>query len=159
MLPKFSILFVHSNNLSNFDDIKKVGFVKRGAIHLKKKIKTVLIIDDESYIREVISEVLNIWDIDSIEAEDGKTAIQLSREYKDKIDIVFLDLNLPQMSGAEIYEQISGIMAQDPLFVFISGFDKESIKDELPKTGKFLFLKKPFTINSIQEIIEQFSQN
>lgn len=126
---------------------------------MSKKIKTALIVDDENYIRDVISEVLNMWDIDSIQAEDGHSAIRLSQEHKDKIDIVFLDLNLPQMSGTEIYRQITNIIEHDPLFVFISGFDEESIKNELPQSGKFLFLKKPFTINSIQEIIERFSQN
>ncbi len=126
---------------------------------LSKKINMALIVDDENYIREIISEVLGIWDVHSIEAEDGHSAIQLSKEHKDKIDIVFLDLNLPQMSGTEIYQQLINIIERDPLFVFISGFDEESVKDELPQTGKFIFLKKPFTLNSIQEIIEQFPQN
>ncbi len=126
---------------------------------MNKKIKTALIVDDEQYIREVISEVLGMWDIESIEAEDGKTAIEVSQENKDKIDVVFLDLNLPQMSGTEIYSEINGIIKRDPLFVFISGFDEESVKEELPKSGRFVFLKKPFTINAIQKIVEQISQN
>ncbi len=126
---------------------------------MSKEIKTALIVDDETYIREVISEVLEMWNIDSIEAEDGPTAIRLSNEHKNKIDIVFLDLNLPQMSGTEIYQKINGIIEQDPLFVFISGYDEESVKSELPQSGRFVFLKKPFTITSIQKIIEQFSQN
>ena len=104
--------------------------------------------------------------LDEVEAELGKLRLSLmskgipkSKEHKDKIDIVFLDLNLPQMSGTEIYQQLINIIERDPLFVFISGFDEESVKDELPQTGKFIFLKKPFTLNSIQEIIEQFPQN
>ncbi len=126
---------------------------------MSETIKTALIVDDEQYIREVISEVLEMWDIESIEAEDGMTAIRISQEHKHKIDLVFLDLHLPRMTGAEIYSKISDIIEKDPLFVFISGFDEESVKEELPKSGKFVFLKKPFTINAIQKIIEQFSQN
>ena len=126
---------------------------------MNKRIKTALIVDDEHYIREVIAETLKIWNIDSIEAEDGPTAIRLSNEYKNKIDLIFLDLNLPQMSGTEIYKQINDILEQGPLFIFVSGFDKESVKNELPDSGHFIFLKKPFSINSIRKIIEQFSQN
>lgn len=124
---------------------------------MNKQIKTVLIVDDEDYLREVISEVLSMDDIDSIQAEDGETALSVSQSNKDKIDLVFLDLNLPNTSGKEVYYQLKQILPNVP-FVFMSGYGQEAVENDLPEDETYIYLKKPFNIHSIHSIVEQLNQ-
>jgi len=123
---------------------------------LSNKIKTVLIVDDEDFLRDVIREVLEINDINSIEAESGQKSIELAQKHQDTIDCVFLDLNLPQTTGKEVFYKLKDILPDVP-FVFMSGYDQETAKDDLPENESFLYLKKPFTIMTIQNIMEKLN--
>ncbi len=116
------------------------------------EISKALVVDDEESLREIIVEVLEILGIKSIEARDGEQAIGIAREHGQAIDVVFLDLFMPRMSGEETYHKLKEIIPDKPV-VFMSGYDQQH-----PKTANIIgdgnkFLKKPFTINQIKEII------
>jgi len=124
---------------------------------LPGSIKKALIIDDEEYIREVIIEVLKLWSVECLQAGDGKEAIEVCKKYHDEIDLVFLDLNLPNLSGREVYEKLVTILPEKP-FVFMSGYDEDHSSVELPKNGNFKYLKKPFFLESIKSLIEEIGK-
>ena len=115
-----------------------------------------LIIDDEQYIREIIVEVLKMWGIESQEAEDGEQALNVVNRAEHPFEVVFIDLNLPNMSGKEVYERLVSILP-DASYIFMSGFDQSHSETELPEGNNYFFLKKPFTLVQLRGIIDQLN--
>jgi len=116
------------------------------------EINKALVVDDEDALREIVVEVLEILGIGALEAPDGEQALELARNNAQAIDVVFLDLFMPRMSGEETYRKLAEIIPGKPV-VFMSGYDQNH-----PQTANIVgennkFLKKPFTINQIKEII------
>ena len=120
---------------------------------MSKEIKTALIVDDEEALREIISEVLSLLNINSIIAEDGFQALEAAREHKDAIDLLLIDLFMPNMSGEETFEKLNELIPDRPV-IFMSGYDRDS--DTLPELpqGNQKFLKKPFGIGDLKELVE-----
>ncbi len=109
--------------------------------------------DDEEALREIISEVLSLLNIDSIIAEDGFQALEAVRKHKDEIDLFLIDLFMPNMSGEETFEKINELAPNRPV-IFMSGYDKNS--DTMPELSREnqKFLKKPFGISDLKNLVE-----
>ncbi len=120
---------------------------------MSKAIKTALIVDDEEALREIISEVLGLLNIDTIIAEDGFQAIEAVRKHKDTIDLFLIDLFMPNMSGEETFEKLNELVPNCPV-IFMSGYDRDS--KTLPEfsQGNQKFLKKPFGIVDLKNLVE-----
>jgi len=108
-----------------------------------------MVVDDEEALREIICEVLEMLDIDVVTAEDGLQAIEKAKAEKDSIDFFLIDLFMPNISGEETYRKLNEIFPNRPV-VFMSGFDKEAAP---VGNGNFKFLKKPFTIMQLKDVI------
>ena len=67
----------------------------------------VLIVDDEKLIRDVIKEYLLLENINVLEASDGKEAIDIIK--KNNIDIIVMDIMMPQMDGYTAYKKVKEI--------------------------------------------------
>ena len=119
---------------------------------LSKPIKKALIIDDEEPLREIISEVLSLVDIESVKAENGSAAIKIVEEQKDEIDLLLIDFYMPEMSGEETYEKLKGLLPNCPV-IFMSGYDFSEQFVSEPGCARKLFIKKPFTIAQLQETV------
>lgn len=111
--------------------------------------KKALVVDDEESLREIIAEVLEMMDIDVILAEDGTQAVEKVESANNDIDFFLIDLFMPNMSGAETYKKLNEILPGRPV-IFMSGFNEDTAP---PPTGTQRFLKKPFTITQIKELI------
>ena len=64
---------------------------------MNSKTNTILIVDDDLYIRESLKEILDDDDYRLMEAADGKIALDIISEQS--IDLILLDLELPRISG------------------------------------------------------------
>ena len=91
-----------------------------------KKSISVLIVDDETLAREGIRMVLDKDPhIRSVhEAKDGKEALQSLRVHKP--DVVFMDVQIPEMSGFEVLQNAN--MERLPVIVFVTAYDKYAIE-------------------------------
>ena len=120
---------------------------------MAKKVKTALIVDDEEALREIIVEVLAMMDIKALPAENGMRAVEITREQKNEIDLMLIDMFMPKMSGDETYTKLCEIVPDCPV-IFMSGYDEE--QEDRDKNDTMLFLKKPFTINDLKAAISEF---
>ncbi|MBU0991485.1 MAG: PAS domain S-box protein [Proteobacteria bacterium] len=119
---------------------------------IKKGTGTILLIEDEDRIVETASEILSLLGYTVITAQNGMTAIQTFKETKDTIDLVILDMILPEMNGCEIYDHLKAI---DPeVKVLLStGYSINGMATEIMNKGCNAFIQKPFTIEKLSQKI------
>ncbi len=116
--------------------------------------KKAFIIDDEESLRDVITELLSIWEIETVEAEDAEQALHYATQQKTNFDLIFIDVNLPKMNGKELYQQLISYFPQAH-YIFMSGFEQNHNLIDLPENGNFVYLKKPFRVMELKNIIDQ----
>ena len=112
--------------------------VSRAANH-----KTVLIVDDESSIRFVLSEFLKRHGYEVLSAQDGAAAIDIFKLNRARIATVVLDATMPDMDGAEVIDVLRGISAEVKI-ILSSGFSAERVTKAIPAGSCDAFLKKPY---------------
>ncbi len=111
--------------------------------------KTILIVDDEEFIRLSLQQILSEEDYNVILNESGAEALRTFTE--EEIDLVLLDLNLPDMSGLEILRRIKQLQPQI-LTIIMTGFASVESAVEAIKLGAYDYIKKPFKADAIKLI-------
>ena len=110
---------------------------------LKKK-KTILVIEDNEINREILNEIIGDKYILYF-ADNGKSGIELLRKHIDEIDLILLDIQMPEMDGHEVMQYVKNVplLAHFPIIVATSNenYDEEAI---CLKLGANDFVKKPY---------------
>ncbi|MDH5403147.1 MAG: response regulator [Candidatus Heimdallarchaeota archaeon] len=109
--------------------------------------KTVMIVDDESMIRNIVKKILNIKGHSCIEAESGVQAINLLKENTD-IEFIILDLTMPGMSGEDTYYKIREFNNSVKVIIS-SGLVDTDLREKLYNDGVMKFLQKPFKMDEL----------
>jgi len=105
--------------------------------------ETVLLVEDEEMVRKMTSRILQRNGYHVLEADNGKTALDLFSEYPDAIHLLLTDVVMPGMNGRELADRLT--TQQDDLRVlFISGYTDESIVPHGILDPGVMFLQKPF---------------
>ena len=119
---------------------------------------SVLIVDDEDEIREMLREFLQsmrCWDF-IVEAEDGHRAI--SKAQNQRFDLIISDFKMPKMDGLSLIKHLRATKEdqnQKTPVLFLSGnFTKETIAKALSQEVKY-FMAKPFNGESFIEKVEE----
>lgn len=115
---------------------------------------TILIVDDEEAIRNLLSDTLTSLGYKTIEALNGKEAINLYLSNKDTIDLVILDLIMPVMGGEETLIRLREINPDVKVLIETGYGVSETLKDILRDRGINGFINKPFNIAEISELIK-----
>ncbi|GEM_PF-3190302 len=115
----------------------------------------ILVIDDEALIRDVLKDALTMAGYEVTLAENGRDGIDFYKENISSIDLIILDLSMPEMSGYEIYRQIKDI---DPLvnIVIASGYsaDGEKVQKLSRDFTNTTYLEKPFNTKELHAVVE-----
>ncbi len=115
--------------------------------------ETVLLIEDASKLREIISESLRLLGYRVIEAGNSQEAIKKWRENSEKIDLLLSDIVLPgQLSGLEVAEKFQA--SKPGLKVILSSsYSAEVVDDGRLSTGNMTYLRKPYRIEELSKAI------
>lgn len=106
-------------------------------------MKTCLIVDDSRVVRKLARLMLEGLDFECTEAEDGPQAIALAKAALP--DVVFLDWNMPQMSGIEFMRQLRLLPGgKAPKIVVCSVYNEMSYIKEALDAGADEYIMKPF---------------
>ena len=120
--------------------------------------KNVLLVDDSSTMRKIISRSLRQAGMDFgeiYEAADGQEALALLE--KETIDMVLSDINMPNMNGIEFLREKRNRPGIKDIPVFmISTETGEDIIGEAKSLGAIGALKKPFTPDKVNEVLGPF---
>ena len=80
-------------------------------------MKKVLVIDDTKNIRMLLTTCLELKGYKVLTADSGKSAIDILKEEKQSIDIIFLDIRMPEMSGTEVLKIIRDMGFNCPVII------------------------------------------
>ena len=127
-----------------------------------KKI-TVLYVEDEEMIRtQTVSMFDNLFKKTFV-AEDGSVGLKLFKKHKDKIDIVVSDINMPELSGLEMAEEIHNIYPKVPIIITTAYTDEEFLLKSLElNISKYVTkpLKiKELTVSMVNAVKKYHSEN
>jgi excisionase family DNA binding protein len=115
------------------------------------KKKNVLVVDDEKLIAMDIKKIITSEGHDVITTESG---VEASRAIQDSnIDLVFLDLVLPDINGVEVLKEIKKAKSGLPV-VIITGYPDSEIMNQALELGPISVLKKPFNREQIRDLLK-----
>ena len=117
----------------------------------------VLIVDDESLNREILSEMLED-DYTVLEAEDGDKAIAMLKKYGKEIIVILLDLIMPNMDGFAVLELMkeTGLIEKIPVLV-ISGESSIKVERRCFAAGVSDFIRKPFDNTLVKKRVKNIT--
>ncbi len=92
---------------------------------MAEKIKKVLVVDDDSFIRDVLEAVLEGEDYSVVTAENGAVALAAFHATSD-IGFIISDINMPEMGGMELIRQIRESGSNVPIII-LTGSDDSSL--------------------------------
>lgn len=110
--------------------------------------KTIMVIDDEEMIRSILERSLKKKKFSVLLSHGGNHALQEFRDKKDMIDLVILDMIMPEISGKELFEKLREIKP-DIKVLISSGYTADDDMDIILQNGAMGFIKKPFKIDDI----------
>ena len=114
----------------------------------------VLVVDDESLIRWAVVETLTHAGHEVLEARDGGSALRALRDAKEHVDVVLLDLRLPDCADLTV---LSSIRSQSPdsAVVMMSAHATPEVAAEARALGVYDLLVKPFDVNGCERVLRQ----
>lgn len=114
--------------------------------------ETILFIDDEAPVRAVGNEILRELGYIVITAESGKKAIEIYKEHSDAIDMVILDMIMPEMGGSETFAALKKINP-DIKVLLASGYSMDEHTEKIIKNGSANFIQKPFSLPDLSQML------
>lgn len=120
--------------------------------------ETILVVDDEKELLLLAGKILSKNGYRPLLAENGKDALDIYNENKDKIAAALIDLMMPTMDGAELSRKLSSINP-DIKIVYSSGFSTDGLAGSLLQDKHRRFVQKPFDMKllcaTLRELIDE----
>ena len=115
--------------------------------------KRILVVDDDS-MNLMRTKMILGQEYQVVLAESGLEALNKLQEEEEQIDMVLLDIDMPEMNGIETFERMKGFAPEIPvIFLTASGLEEDVVS--AIKLGAVNYLKKPY---HPQELLKRISQ-
>ncbi len=126
--------------------------VKKSKQPVKHK-GTILVVDDEKYLREVYVGMLELQGFNVIEAASGREALGIYKNHRDDINLVILDYGMPELNGGQTYKVLKRLKP-DVRVVLSTGYGEQRDVTRLIRDENLHFLPKPFTMESLSKKVK-----
>jgi CheY-like chemotaxis protein len=104
----------------------------------------ILVVDDETMIRDVASEMLTGIGYTVASCSDGAEAVRYYQQHSAEVDLVILDMIMPGLNGRECFSEMKKIRP-DVRALIVSGYAVDGDAEKTLRDGAIQFLRKPFT--------------
>jgi PAS domain S-box-containing protein len=121
---------------------------------LVKGSETILLVEDEALIMQVGQAMLEKLGYRVIAAKNGKQAVDTIEKNGDEIDLVILDLIMPEMGGGRAFDLIREIKPALPV-ILCSGYSLNGQANAIMRRGCNAFIQKPFTISELSQKVRK----
>lgn len=126
--------------------------VENNKLSTYAKELTILLVDDDPFMHEVINELVGESFKEIDHAKDGEEAFEIFQKNSDKYDFVMTDIQMPKVNGVELVKKIRHINEEIPIVV-ASAHDDASYLIELINHSVQYFFSKPIGVATIPEFI------
>lgn len=113
-------------------------------------------VEDEEVLRVPVATMLRRQGFAVVETADGSAAVELFRERSGEIDVVFLDMTLPGISGAEVMALMS-LIRPNIKVILTSAYCCEAVTEALRGQSPAAFIRKPYTSAQLAELLRATS--
>jgi PAS domain S-box-containing protein len=110
--------------------------------------KTILIADDEDMLLELFDEYLYEFDCNVLLAHNGQEAIELFKKHQQDIDLILMDIRMPEMNGYDAMKHIHEINPKAKV-IFLSGYSEEKLSTVFKDKSHVGFLSKPYEVEDL----------
>jgi len=141
------IIYLPASEKEVMEEKKSMGDTLRGT-------ETVLFVDDEDMIIEIAEELFEQLGYKVLIARSGKEAIETYEKNKEQIDIVLLDMIMPDMSGSDTYDRMKKIDPDIKVLLF-SGYSINGRATEILDRGCNGFIQKPFKMKELSQKLRE----
>ena len=146
-LPKVARMQIRDAETSSPDSKSSTG---------EKKIR-VLVVDDETPVRDVLIEALEAEGCEVLAAKSGEAALELYDKYQGQFDAVFTDIGMPEMSGWELVTAIRE-RSKTVLLAIVSGWADAISHQTRSAVNANWVVAKPFDLDRIVAIAQEIAQ-
>ena len=119
--------------------------------------ETVLLVDDEQIVLDVGKPMLERLGYQVLSAAGGREAIEVYHRQKGKIDLVILDLIMPDLAGGAVFDRLKEIDPEVKVLL-ASGYSREGQAERILRRGCKGFIQKPFSMEKLSEKIRDILQ-
>ncbi len=115
---------------------------------------TILLAEDEAMVRRLVREILETYGYRVLEAASGGTALLISEQYQEPIDLLLTDVIMPEMSGPELANRLAQLHPEMKV-LFMSGYtDNAIVRHDVPEEEP-LFIQKPFAPDDLARKVKE----
>jgi len=128
--------------------------VSRGEIAPSPGDETILLVEDETDVRDFAREVLQSFGYTVLEARDGEDALRLDEERGQPLQLVLTDVVMPKLGGRELAERLAR-RHPEMRVLYMSGYTDDALGDQGVLAASALLLPKPFTPQELARRVRQ----
>lgn len=115
---------------------------------------SILVIDDDKAVCNVVNRVLNKFGFSVLTAYSGSEGIEVYEKHHDEISVILLDMTMPGLSGVETFELLRKKGVSIPV-ILTSGLSESDITEQMQGAEVFHFLKKPYKPQKLVNVISK----
>lgn len=115
--------------------------------------KRILVTDDQEGIRRLLVEILKPQGYNVFECADGLQALEFLKE--NKVDLMLLDMKMPQMDGITTLKKINELNI-DVKVIFMTAFGELKVTKDAKRLGALDYILKPFDIMQLLELVQKY---
>jgi two-component system, cell cycle sensor histidine kinase and response regulator CckA len=116
--------------------------------------ETILVVEDEDGVRELLWKVLSDYGHTVLEARHGKDALEVASGYDQTIDLLVSDVVMPEMAASEMVDRLLADRP-DMKVLYISGYTNEEIMRRGVGGRNAPFIQKPFTSQDLMRKVRE----
>lgn len=120
------------------------------------KTQLVLVVDDRIEDRETFKDLLETRGYKVATAQSGREAIQLIQR-GEKVDIIFLDVKMPEFDGVATFEEIHKLKPEIPV-IMVTAYTAEEITKEALNKGAYACLFKPLDMEKLVKLLDEVAE-
>jgi two-component system cell cycle sensor histidine kinase/response regulator CckA len=132
-------------------DISKAGALPSEEL---RGSETILVVEDEELVREMIREILVQYGYTVLEARSGGEAVDLCSRHQGTIHLMLTDVVMPGMNGVELSKRLAPIQPEMRV-LFMSGYTADAIVHQGVLDSGIAFIQKPFAIASLTHKVRE----